>query len=162
MTKERMKDKKTFKGFDLDKNGCVMGAYPSFNVHSELQKATETMIEKENEYVLRIFTSMNIDPDVLAKQKAEIERLNIENEQLKQELLTYKNAICNKECAEVWGESERAKILLKATLDLFQKQKESHYVLNLLENTVFYDEAECDGYCLFDDIEMFLTNGGAE
>ena len=85
-----------------------------------------------------------------------------ENEQLKQELLTYKNAICNKECAEVWGESERAKILLKATLDLLQKQKESHYVLNLLENTVFYDEAECDGYCLFDDIEIFLTNGGAE
>lgn len=78
-----MKTKKTFKGFDLDKNGCVMGAYPSFNIHSELQKATETMIEKENEYVLRIFTSMNIDPDVLAKQKAEIERLCIENEQQK-------------------------------------------------------------------------------
>lgn len=97
--------------------------------------------------------------DILIGEQIETDRLKKENEQLKQELLTYKNAICNKECAEVWGESERAKILLKATLDLLQKQKESHYVLNLLENTVFYDEAECDGYCLFDDIEMFLTNG---
>lgn len=25
-------------------------------------------------------------------------------------------------------------------------------MLNLLEETVFYDEAECDGYCLKDDI----------
>lgn len=34
---------------------------------------------------------------------------------------------------------ERAKTLLKATKEL-------------LEETVFYDEAECDGYCLKDDI----------
>jgi hypothetical protein len=66
--------------------------------------------------------------------------LEQENEQLKQE-------------------NKRAKVLLKATLDLLQKQKESHYVLNLLENTVFYDNAECDGYCLFDDIENFLNCG---
>ena len=78
---------KTFKGFDLDKNGCIEGAYPSFSIHSELQKATETMIEKENEYVLRLFTSMNIDPDVLAKQKAEIERLSKENEKLKADII---------------------------------------------------------------------------
>ena len=32
-----------------------------------------------------------------------------ENEQLKQELLIYKDAICNRECAEVWEESERLK-----------------------------------------------------
>lgn len=57
---------------------------------------------------------------------------------------------------ELEKENERAKVLLKATLDLLQKQKESHYVLNLLENTVFYDNAECDGYCLFDDIENFF------
>lgn len=58
---------------------------------------------------------------------------------------------------ELKEENERAKVLLKATLDLLQKQKESFYVLNLLENTVFYDNAECDGYCLFDDIENFLN-----
>lgn len=99
-----MKTKKTFKGFDLDKNGCVMGAYPSFNIHSELQKATETMIEKENEYVLRIFTSMNIDPDVLAKQKAEIERLSIENKQLKADIIRIEKIFDFR-----WEENQRLK-----------------------------------------------------
>lgn len=47
---------------------------------------------------------------------------------------------------------ERAKTLLKATKELLEKQDNSYYVLNLLEETVFYDEAECDGYCLKDDI----------
>ena len=70
----------------------------------------------------------------------ELELFEKENEQLKQE-------------------NKRAKVLLKATLDLLQKQKDSHYVLNLLEITSFYDEAECDGYCLFDDIEIFLNCG---
>ena len=41
--------------------------------------------------------------------KLSILEIKEENERLKQELLTYKNAICNKECAEVWGESERLK-----------------------------------------------------
>ena len=54
---------------------------------------------------------------------------------------------------------ERAKVYLKATSDLLQKQNESHYVLNLLETTVFYDEADCDGYCLKDDIDSFLEMG---
>lgn len=47
---------------------------------------------------------------------------------------------------------ERAKTLLKATKELLEKQDNSYYVLNLLEETVFYDGAECDGYCLKDDI----------
>ena len=51
---------------------------------------------------------------------------------------------------------ERAKILLKATKDLLEKQENSFYVLNLLEQTVFYDEAECDGYCLKDDIDYWF------
>jgi len=54
---------------------------------------------------------------------------------------------------------ERAKVLLKACYDLLQKQQESHYVLNLLEETVYYDEADCDGYCLQEDIKNFLEIG---
>lgn len=46
----------------------------------------------------------------------------------------------------------RARELLKAAVDLLGKQKESNYVLNLLEETVYYDDAECDGYCLMEDI----------
>ena len=51
---------------------------------------------------------------------------------------------------------ERAKVLLKACYDLLQKQEESHYVLNLLEITVHYDEADCDGYRQKNDIEAEL------
>lgn len=49
----------------------------------------------------QLSSTMSIQEDVL--------KLRVENEQLKQELHTYKNAICNKECAEVWGENERLK-----------------------------------------------------
>ncbi len=50
----------------------------------------------------------------------------------------------------------RAIILLKACRDLLNKQKDSFYVLNLLTETAFYDGADCDGYCLSDDIEDYL------
>lgn len=55
---------------------------------------------------------------------------------------------------------ERAKVLLKACYDLLQKQEENHYVLNLLETTVHYDETDCDGYCLKNDIEAELELKG--
>ena len=50
----------------------------------------------------------------------------------------------------------RAKTLLKATGKLLKKQKDSYYVLNLLAETVYYDEAECDGACLLDDIKYWF------
>jgi hypothetical protein len=46
--------------------------------------------------------------------------------------------------------------LLKACASLLNKQKESPYVLNLLEETVYYDNADCDGYCLLNDIKTEL------
>lgn len=52
---------------------------------------------------------------------------------------------------------ERYKILLKAAYDLLKKQDGSFYVLNLLEETVEYDGAECDGYCLMEDIAEALN-----
>ena len=51
---------------------------------------------------------------------------------------------------------ERAKTLLKAAYELLKKQEDSSYVLNLLAETVFYDEAECDGNCLMEDIGYWL------
>lgn len=47
---------------------------------------------------------------------------------------------------------KRAKTLLKATKELLEKQENSSYVLNMLEQTVCYDETECDGFCLKEDI----------
>ena len=51
---------------------------------------------------------------------------------------------------------KRAKTLLKATKELLEKQDNSSYVLNLLEETVFYDETECDGFCLKEDIGFWF------
>lgn len=51
---------------------------------------------------------------------------------------------------------ERAKILLKATKDLLEKQDNSYYVLNLLEETILYDGTECNGTCLENDIDYWF------
>ena len=51
---------------------------------------------------------------------------------------------------------DRKIILLKACRDLLKQQAEADYVLDLLSKTVFYDDAECDGNCLLDDIEAEL------
>ena len=53
----------------------------------------------------------------------------------------------------------RARELLDACIALLSKQKESDYTLNMLEETVYYDEAENDGSCLIDDILSFLIDG---
>jgi hypothetical protein len=53
-------------------------------------------------------------------------------------------------------EEDRKVTLLKACRELLQKQNRSSYVLDLLSETVYYDEAECDGNCLLDDIEIEL------
>ena len=52
----------------------------------------------------------------------------------------------------------RKDVLLKACYELLKKQTDSIYVLNLLSETVYYDEADCDGYCLMDDIRMELDS----
>ena len=53
----------------------------------------------------------------------------------------------------------RADELLKACQELLMKQQNSFYVLNLLDETVFYDESECDGNCLLEDINTYFEIG---
>ncbi len=48
---------------------------------------------------------------------------------------------------------DRKVVLLRACLELLEKQNDSGYVLDLLSETVFYDDADCDGYCLMEDIK---------
>lgn len=55
---------------------------------------------------------------------------------------------------------KRAIELLKAVKGLLELQEQEACVLNLLEETVFYDEADCDGSCLLDDIRDFLDDLG--
>lgn len=56
------------------------------------------------------------------------------------------------------AELSRAAELLRACMALLNKQKDSPRMLNMLEQTVFYDGTQCDGYCLSEDIEMFLAD----
>lgn len=51
---------------------------------------------------------------------------------------------------------DRKSVLLKAAYDLLKKQDKSSMVLNLLEETAFYGEADCDGSCLMEEIAMEL------
>lgn len=57
---------------------------------------------------------------------------------------------------ELKQEYDRAKVFIKAIHDLLQKQKDSYYVLDLLAETVFYDDADCDGYCLYEETREWL------
>ena len=57
---------------------------------------------------------------------------------------------------ELKQEYDRAKVFIKAIHDLLQKQKDSYYVLDLLRETVFYDDADCDGYCLYEETGEWL------
>ena len=49
----------------------------------------------------------------------------------------------------------RKEVLLKASYDLLKKIDESNYG-DIMMETVFYDEADCDGGCLIDDIASEL------
>lgn len=51
---------------------------------------------------------------------------------------------------------DRKTTLLKAAHALLMKQGQSGCVLNLLEQTAFYDGTDCDGHCLMEDIEIEL------
>ena len=55
---------------------------------------------------------------------------------------------------------KRAETWLKATYDILQKQKDSPYVLDILCTTAIWDNVECDGYCLQDDIVAWLEEFG--
>lgn len=52
---------------------------------------------------------------------------------------------------------DRKVTLLKACLELLQRQEDSYVVLDILEEMIRYDESDCDGYCLIEDIKMELS-----
>jgi len=49
-------------------------------------------------------------------------------------------------------QEERAKILLKATHDILKKCDEAIFVQDVMSVTAIWDEAECDGNCLMEEI----------
>lgn len=51
---------------------------------------------------------------------------------------------------------DRKTILLKASYDMLKKIKESPFVISPFETTVHYDDADCDGHCLMEEIAIEL------
>ena len=51
---------------------------------------------------------------------------------------------------------ERTKILLKATLDILNKCNDSVIKLDVMSVTAVWDDVECDGYCLKDELSELL------
>lgn len=51
---------------------------------------------------------------------------------------------------------DRKEILLKAAYELLKKQRDANEVLDLLSQVVHYDDADCDGGCLMEDIAIEL------
>lgn len=51
---------------------------------------------------------------------------------------------------------DRKITLLKACMELLEKQEQSGVVLNLLEESIHYDDVESDGSGLLEDIKEYL------
>jgi hypothetical protein len=50
------------------------------------------------------------------------------------------------------SEQDRKTILLRATYDMLKQANQAHYVMSPLEIITHYDDADCDGFCLMQDI----------
>ena len=76
----------SFKGHKLDYNGHVIGAFPSVDViQQQTEEAIKQMTKNINQRIIEYCLKINIDPDVLLKQKAEIEMLLMKNDLLQEE-----------------------------------------------------------------------------
>lgn len=43
-----------------------------------------------------------------------------------------------------------------ATIDILKKCRDSQYVIDVLDQTAVWDEVDCDGYCLMEEIAEIL------
>lgn len=55
-------------------------------------------------------------------------------------------------------QQERAIILLKATSEILKKVDESPIILSALEQTAVWDDVECDGFCLMEEIDDLIDS----
>jgi len=52
---------------------------------------------------------------------------------------------------------DRKNVLLRAAYDLLRRSEQDHYVREATSIIVRYDDANCDGYCLMEDIATELN-----
>jgi hypothetical protein len=53
--------------------------------------------------------------------------------------------------------TDRKDVLLRAAYDLLLRSSDLHYVREATSILVRYDDANCDGYCLMEDIAIALN-----
>lgn len=75
------------------------------------------------------------------------------------------NGVCDTcstrvEAGQLMEEEDRGVTLLKAAMELLLLQKQQGTLISY-PLTVHYDDADCDGYCLIDDIAAYLEEIGA-
>ena len=51
---------------------------------------------------------------------------------------------------------DRKEVLLRAAYDLLKRSTQDHYVREATSILTRFDDADCDGYCLMDDIATEL------
>lgn len=51
---------------------------------------------------------------------------------------------------------DRKEVLLRAAYDLLKRSTQDHYVREATSIMIHYDDANCDGYCLMEDIAAEL------
>jgi hypothetical protein len=54
------------------------------------------------------------------------------------------------------AQMDRDKILLRAAYDILKKCSEAEFETSPMAITVYYDEADCDGSCLMEDIARHI------
>ncbi|MBO5289780.1 MAG: hypothetical protein J6B11_10375 [Spirochaetales bacterium] len=120
----------------------------------ELKKKAEEYSKDHNTVVCCDCSYYDSEEDIEEAYLAGAKELQKENEQLKQELLTYKNAICNKECAEVWGESERLKKENEQLKQQLTKGRDILFEFVKIACETFSEGCpECD-YCFLDEVKQ--------
>lgn len=62
-------------------------------------------------------------------------------------------------CIQALKFNVKAKELLGACYSLLEYQDESPCVVNLLEEPIYYNDCECDGKMLLEDIKRLLETG---
>jgi methyltransferase-like protein len=103
-----------------------------------------------------IFNSVpDVQNSLLATQPSKADKKNEKPETIEDQSADMIKKI-KKELKKTNGELEKAKVLLEACFDLFQKQHDSEDVLNLLSESVTVGETETDGHSIHEDIGKIL------
>lgn len=63
--------------------------------------------------------------------------------------------------AQAQTKLQRYEELLRAVLEMMEKQRDGKFIRDPLYVEVQYDGAICDGYCLMDDIEIAIASEDA-